>query len=167
MAVATFAAFRLCTTQLRATFQGVDETLRLSLQTCFALHSASRAVTSAYRPLLEPLGLTYPQYLVLMVLWERDGRAVKEIGGELRLDSGTLSPLLKRLEAAGLVERRRETADERVVTVHLTGDGRALRERVGRVPARVAEKAGLSPDELVALRDVLTRLTQTIEKGTP
>ncbi|GLZ76539.1 MarR family transcriptional regulator [Actinorhabdospora filicis] len=145
----------------------MDETLRLSLQTCFALYGASRAVTSAYRPLLDPLGLTYPQYLVLLVLWERDGRAVKEIGAELRLDSGTLSPLLKRLEAAGFVERRRETADERVVTVHLTGSGRALRESVACVPGQVAAKAGLDREELIALRDVLTRLTRTIEGKTP
>src|SRR5512141_147840 len=94
--------------------------LHLEDQLCFALYNASRALTRAYAPLLAPLGVTYPQYLVLLVLWERDGLPVKELGERLTLDSGTLTPLLKRLEHQGLVERRRGEDDERIVRIHLT-----------------------------------------------
>src|SRR3954451_24599209 len=107
--------------------------LQLEDQLCFALYHASRALTRAYGPLLEPLGLTYPQYLVLLVLWERDGLAVKDIGERLKLDSGTLTPLLKRLEQQGLVARQRGEDDERVVRVHLTPAGRGLRTRARKV----------------------------------
>ncbi|GIG65958.1 MarR family winged helix-turn-helix transcriptional regulator [Phytomonospora endophytica] len=141
----------------------MDENLALRDQVCFALYSASRAVTGVYRPLLDELGLTYPQFLVLLALWERDGRTVSEIGTALRLDSGTLSPLLKRLEGAGLVDRRRAAADERQVTVHLTDAGSDLRERARTVPARVAEAAGLTTDQLRELRDVLTTLTDNLK----
>jgi DNA-binding MarR family transcriptional regulator len=137
----------------------MDEELLLSRQVCFALYAASRATTALYRPLLDELGLTYPQYLVLLLLWERDGRTVKELGDELRLDSGTLSPLLKRLEAAGLVTRRRSAGDERVVEVHLAPAGTALRRRARAVPARLMAASGLSMAELTALRDTLTALT--------
>ncbi len=110
----------------------MTEHLVLRRQVCFALYAASRAMTDVYRPILDAVGLTYPQYLVLLVLWERDGDApaVSELGAELRLDSGTLSPLLKRLEAVGLVVRRRSARDERRVEVELTDAGRALRERM-------------------------------------
>ena len=131
---------------------------------CFALYAASRAVTDVYRPLLDPLGLTYPQYLVLLVLWERDGRcaAVKEIGAALDLDSGTLSPLLKRLETAGLVTRCRAAHDERVVEVSLTDAGRALRQRIGGIPRQVAAATGLTDPELVTLRDACHRVTRAV-----
>ncbi|MEH1011507.1 MarR family transcriptional regulator [Micromonospora sp. CPCC 206060] len=144
----------------------MNDDLVLRRQVCFALYAASRAVTDVYRPILDELGLTYPQYLVLLVLWERgdDPPTVSELGAELRLDSGTLSPLVKRLEAAGLVARRRSTVDERRVTVALTDTGRALRERVEQVPYRVAAATGLTGDELVALRDTLTRITATIHQ---
>src|SRR6476659_582791 len=102
-----------------------DTMLELDRQLCFALYRASRAITRAYGPLLEPLGITYPQYLVFLKLWERDGIAVNELGGCLALDSGTLTPLLKRLEQRGLIERRRDADDERVVKIFLTADGRA------------------------------------------
>ncbi|WP_328852057.1 MarR family transcriptional regulator [Micromonospora globbae] len=140
--------------------------LVLRRQVCFALYAASRALTDVYRPLLDAVGLTYPQYLVLLVLWERDGAApaVSEIGAELRLDSGTLSPLLKRLEEAGFVRRRRSTRDERRVEVELTDAGRALRDRLADVPARVAVSTGLTEADLVALRDTLTRVTETIHR---
>src|SRR3954454_4785619 len=108
--------------------------LLVDQQLCFALYNASRAVIRAYAPLLQPLGLTYPQYLVLLVLWERDGVAVKDLGARLALDSGTLTPLLKRLEERGYVARRRDTDDERVVRIHLTAAGRALRVRAKRIP---------------------------------
>src|SRR5262244_4245764 len=104
-----------------------DQPLRLDNQICFAIYSAAHAFNRVYKPLLDQLGLTYPQYLVMLVLWERDGVPVKEIGERLFLDSGTLTPLLKRLEAAGLVKRSRSTEDERVVLIHLTGAGKRLK----------------------------------------
>ncbi|MEH1030368.1 MarR family winged helix-turn-helix transcriptional regulator [Micromonospora profundi] len=144
----------------------MTDDLLLRRQVCFALYAASRALTDVYRPILDEFGLTYPQYLVLLVLWERpdDAPTVSELGGELRLDSGTLSPLLKRLETAGLVARRRSARDERRVEVGLTEQGRALREQLCDVPLRVAQATGLSLDELVALRDTLTRVTDTIHR---
>lgn len=144
----------------------VIDDLVLRRQVCFALYAASRALTDVYRPILDEVGLTYPQYLVLLVLWERpdDAPTVSELGAELRLDSGTLSPLLKRLEGAGLVVRRRSARDERRVEVGLTEQGRALRERLGDVPLRVAQATGLGFGELVALRDTLTRVTETIHR---
>ncbi|MBO1752793.1 MarR family transcriptional regulator [Actinotalea sp. BY-33] len=140
--------------------------LDLDRQVCFALYSASRAITAAYRPLLDPLGLTYPQYLVMLVLWERDGRGVRELGEALALDSGTLSPLVKRLETLGLVERRRQTEDERRVSVHLTARGTALRERAESVPAHLASATGLTPGEIAQLHQTLTRLRHTTQQPT-
>jgi DNA-binding MarR family transcriptional regulator len=146
----------------------VRDVLALDQQVCFALYTASRAVTARYRPLLDELGITYPQYLVLLVLWERDAQLVKELGAALRLDSSTLSPLLKRLEAAGLVTRSRRVDDERSVTVQLTAAGAALRERARAVPARLVCDGGLGIDELDALRETLVRLTATLtEAATP
>lgn len=138
--------------------------LHLDDQLCFALYNASRALTRAYGPLLEPLGLTYPQYLVLLVLWDGDGLAVKELGERLKLDSGTLTPLLKRLEQQGLVVRRRGEDDERVVRIELTATGRALRGKARKVPSELACAAGYdlaserSMRELHRLRDELTAL---------
>jgi DNA-binding MarR family transcriptional regulator len=140
---------------------GVDE-LRLDRQVCFALYAASRAVTQLYRPLLEPLGLTYPQYLVMLVLWERGPVTVKELGTALDLDSGTLSPLLKRLGAAGLVTRERRAADERSVEVALTAAGEALRSRAAGVPRAIAKATGLRAAELAELRRNLTALTRVV-----
>lgn len=144
----------------------VTDDLVLGRQVCFALYAASRALTDVYRPILDRFGLTYPQYLVLLVLWEHDEQApsVTELGARLRLDSGTLSPLLKRLEGAGLVVRRRSARDERRVEVGLTAEGRALRERMADVPLRVARATGLTAAELVAIRDTLTRVTETIHR---
>ncbi|WP_433114197.1 MarR family winged helix-turn-helix transcriptional regulator [Micromonospora sp. CA-246542] len=144
----------------------MTDDLVLRRQVCFALYAASRALTDVYRPILDEVGLTYPQYLVLLVLWERpdDPPAVSELGAELRLDSGTLSPLLKRLESAGLVVRRRSARDERRVEVSLTEQGRALREPLCDVPMRIAQATGLGIDELVALRDTLTRVTETVHR---
>ena len=129
------------------------------------MYSASRAATAAYRPMLDELGLTYPQYLVMMVLWENQPRSVRELGEELGLDSGTLSPLLKRLETLGLVERRRSAADERRVEVFLTEDGAALSARATGIPQRLAEAAGLSAAELDQLRETLGRLTAALQAG--
>ena len=136
--------------------------LRLDNQLCFLFHRISRELNAAYRPLLADLGLTYPQYLVMLVLWEDDGLTVGEIGDRLALDSGTLSPLLRRLEGAGLVTRRREASDERRVTVHLTASGRALEQRAADVPgalaAQLADDSAQYEAAKAALNDLVTRL---------
>ncbi|MDB5893247.1 MAG: MarR family transcriptional regulator [Rhodoferax sp.] len=129
----------------------VNPMLLLDNQLCFALYSASLAMTKVYKPLLEELGLTYPQYLAMLVLWERDGLMVSELGERLHLDSGTLTPLLKRLEAAGLVARVRDVADERRVHVRLTAAGRKLKARAGRIPGCVAQAAQCAIPELIDL----------------
>lgn len=134
--------------------------LRLADQLCFSLYAASRAVTAAYAPLLAPLGLTYPQYLVMLVLWETDGASVKQIGEALMLDSGTLTPLLKRLETQGLVRRSRSTTDERVVEIHLTPQGKRLQQKARAVPEKVATCLGASMKDIVRLRTELHALTQ-------
>ncbi|MCQ4117927.1 MarR family winged helix-turn-helix transcriptional regulator [Rhodococcus tibetensis] len=140
--------------------------LALDHQVCFALYSASRAMTATYRSMLEKLGVTYPQYLVLLVLWERDGRGVRDICDALDLDTGTVSPLLKRLESLGLVERRRDSADERRVGIHLTEAGDELRHSAVGIPAALARSTGMDVDELVALRDTLSRLTESLHQYT-
>ncbi|MDQ0369692.1 DNA-binding MarR family transcriptional regulator [Catenuloplanes indicus] len=136
----------------------------LRYQLCFALYSASRAVTDLYRPLLDRVGLTYPQYLVLLVLWERpdDAVTVKELGEALRLDSGTLSPMLKRVETAGLIHRARRASDERVVEIRLTDAGRELRTECAAVPMTIAGGLGISLDEYVQLHRTLEKITNTI-----
>jgi DNA-binding MarR family transcriptional regulator len=142
--------------------QAGPEALRLNRQVCFAMYSASRAATAAYRPMLEELGLTYPQYLAMLVLWEAEPRSVRELGEELGLDSGTLSPLLKRLEALGLVQRRRSAEDERRVEIFLTDAGAALSAKASGIPQRLADAAGLTAAELDQLRDTLGRLTNAL-----
>ncbi|WP_108251609.1 MarR family transcriptional regulator [Planctomonas deserti] len=134
----------------------VENPLALQNQVCFQVAVAARSVLGVYRPILEPLGLTHPQYLVMLVLWENGGSSVRDLGTALRLDSATLSPLLKRLEAAGLVRRARSVEDERVVVVSLTAEGTALRERALEVPGRVVETLGLELAELETLRDGLS-----------
>lgn len=128
-----------------------DSALLLDNQLCFALYSASLAMTKLYKPLLEELGLTYPQYLVMLVLWEADGVMVSEIGHRLSLDSGTLTPLLKRLEAAGLISRMRDVQDERRVHIHLTQAGRKLKARAAKVPACVAAASQCPLPDIVQL----------------
>jgi MarR family transcriptional regulator, organic hydroperoxide resistance regulator len=141
--------------------------LQLDHQLCFLFHRISRDLTAAYRPLLADLGLTYPQYLAMLVLWERDGLGVGEIGDRLCLDSGTLSPLLRRLEAAGLVHRQREADDERRVTVHLTDAGRALEERAATVPERLAAALVDDLPAYQALHAQLSALAGRLEATTP
>ena len=140
-----------------------DQALKLDNQLCFAVYSASLAMTKAYKPLLSELGLTYPQYLVLLVLWEQDGLQVSELGERLTLDSGTLTPLLKRLEAAGFVTRRRDAQDERKVQIELTDAGRALREKAAEVPAALACQLHLPLDEIVELRTTLQDLARRMK----
>jgi len=141
--------------------------LHLEDQLCFALYAASRAMTAVYAPMLDELGLTYPQYLVLLVLWDHDGERVSGIGDRLQLDSATLTPLLKRLEGHGFVERRRSTADERVVEVFLTAAGKRLKRRASDVPRCVFEQSGLSLAELAKLRTTLQALTRRLRAGPP
>ncbi|WP_033213499.1 MarR family winged helix-turn-helix transcriptional regulator [Kitasatospora phosalacinea] len=137
--------------------------LLLDQQICFSLNAASRAFGGVYRTALKDLGLTYPQYLVMLVLWEEGALPVKQLGERLRLDSGTLSPLLKRLEAAGLVVRERSPEDERSVIVTPTPAGRELREGALAVPRRILAAAGLPLDDLRALRELLTRVTANLD----
>ena len=134
------------------------EAMKLSRQLCFPLYAAARNVTGLYTPWLRPLGLTYTQYIALLVLWEEDGISVSALGERLMLDNGTLSPLLKKLEAAGLVERRRSSEDERVVVLTLTEEGRALQEKAKDVPARVAGCIELPPEKAQALYGLLYEL---------
>jgi len=139
--------------------------LRLDQQICFSLNAASRAFGGVYRVLLKDLGLTYPQYLVMLVLWEHGELPVKKLGEHLRLDSGTLSPLLKRLETAGLVRRERSARDERSVEVRLTDEGVALRERALDVPRRILGATGFDIDEIRALRARLDELTGALDSA--
>jgi DNA-binding MarR family transcriptional regulator len=138
--------------------------LLLEEQACFALYAASRAVTDVYRPLLTDLDLTYPQYLVLLVLWERDGQPVKQIGAALQLDYGTVSPLLKRLETRGLVTRRRQADDERTVVVSLTPEGIAMRERAATIPPAIGCALGLDDKGRRDLIEVLRAVTQSAKR---
>ena len=137
----------------------------LDEQLCFALYAASRAMTSCYRPVLEELGLTYPQYLVMLVLWERGDTPVTGIGQALQLETGTLSPLLKRLEAMGLVSRTRQADDERSVRVALTPAGRELEASSFGVQRRIGEATGMTLAEIVELRGTLQRLTEHLRVG--
>jgi DNA-binding MarR family transcriptional regulator len=143
-----------------------DAPLQLSNQLCFAIYSTAHAFNRVYKPLLDRLGLTYPQYLVMLVLWERDGVPIKDIGERLLLDTGTLTPLLKRLEAAHFIKRTRSTEDERQVLVSLTSTGQALREKARSVPAAILTASACSvaevsamKNELITLRDRLNAMT--------
>ena len=135
-----------------------SDPLALERQVCFALAVANRSVLAIYRPLLEPMGLTHPQYLVMLALWEQAPRSVKDISAALQLDSATLSPLLKRLAGAGLITRTRNDRDERQLAVDLTAAGRALRKQAEQIPGAVLERLGVEVSELVELHAVLTRV---------
>ena len=135
-----------------------DAPLRLDNQICFAVYSAAHAFNRVYKPLLDRLGLTYPQYLVMLVLWERDDVPVRDIGEKLFLDSGTLTPLLKRLEAAHLVKRTRSREDERQVLIALTPQGHALKDKARAVPQSILAASDCSVSELVAMKDEIVAL---------
>ena len=142
--------------------------LKLDVQLCFPLYAATRAVTRAYTDLLAESGLTYPQYLTMLALWEApEPLTVGELGKRLRLDSGTLTPLLKRLEAAGHAVRRRDTADERRVLLEVTAQGRRLRDQVAEVPLRLAEDMGLSRKDAKELRRLLGSLLENLDEDYP
>lgn len=151
----------------RPTRSADERWLRLDQQLCFALYSSSLAMTKLYKPLLDPLGLTYPQYLAMLVLWEHDGVTVSQLGERLMLDSGTLTPLLKRLEAAGLVQRLRDSTDERRVRLQLTREGRALKRKALTVPEAVACASGCELAELAQLTARLKALRDHLTTSTP
>ena len=137
-----------------------QDPLALDRQVCFALAVASRSVIALYRPVLEPLGLTHPQYLVMLALWERSPRTVADLGEALLLEPATLSPLLKRLEAAGLVSRDRSPRDERALAITLTERGQALRAQAEKIPAQIVARLGIPIAELESVRDSLTGLIE-------
>jgi DNA-binding MarR family transcriptional regulator len=132
---------------------------------CFALYSAQHAMQQAYAELLEDLGLTYPQYLLMTALWAEDGRTVGALGRELRLESNTLTPMLKRLEGQGLVSRKRDRKDERRVLIRVTAKGRALQEQAARIPASLVERVGLPLEDLTRLRDELHDLRDRLRRA--
>ncbi|GAA3665980.1 MarR family transcriptional regulator [Arthrobacter ginkgonis] len=134
------------------------DALALERQVCFALSVASRSVVAAYRPVLEPLGLTHPQYLVMLALWENAPLSVKELSSLLQLDPGTLSPLIKRLEASGYVERKRKPEDERTLAIAPTERGRILRQDALQVPVEMMRRLGMSREELTLLHQLMNRL---------
>ncbi|KQO06367.1 MarR family transcriptional regulator [Agreia sp. Leaf244] len=142
------------------------DVLALENQVCFALAVASRSVIALYRPVLEPLGLTHPQYLVMLALWQQDPRSVKDLGAALQLEPATLSPLLKRLEASGLIDRRRSATDERRLDVTLTPKGRELRSRAESIPQTMIEQLGMPVSELQAMQASLTAIIAAATRST-
>ena len=142
-----------------------DDLLKLDNQLCFAVVTAARNVVSVYRPVLEPLGLTHPQYLVLLALWERSPRSLGELAAELAMEPATLSPLIKRLEAQGRVSRARRADDERVLDIDLTEKGRALRRDALEVPRKIMERVGMDAAEIGRLRDALVRFSGRPERA--
>ncbi|WP_404432589.1 MarR family transcriptional regulator [Microbacterium lacus] len=141
------------------TTQVTVDALALENQLCFAIVTAARNVVAVYRPILEPLGLTHPQYLVMLALWEESPRSLGELAGELAMESATLSPLVKRLEAQGRVSRSRRADDERVLEITLTDEGRMLREEALAVPGRIMERVGMDAGDIHRLRDALVRFS--------
>ncbi|WP_107654527.1 MarR family winged helix-turn-helix transcriptional regulator [Nocardia suismassiliense] len=144
----------------------MDDPLQLDRQVCFALAVANRAVLGVYRPLLEPLGLTHPQYLVMLALWGEAPMSVKAIAEAIQLDSPTLSPLLKRLQSAGLITRERDSRNERNLVVNLTPAGVALRKQAEKIPPAVVERLGVTLADLEELREVLTRVNEAARRST-
>ncbi|MFV0376105.1 MAG: MarR family winged helix-turn-helix transcriptional regulator [Mangrovibacterium sp.] len=136
----------------------MDDYLKLKKQVCFPIYTLSREIINHYRPFLDELDITYSQYLVLMVLWEDGLQTVNQIGEKLHLDSGTLTPLLKRLENKGFIARKRRSCDERMVDITTTEKGLALKEEVAKVPPKVVEAMGISPEELAELKEIVERI---------
>ncbi|GIO11760.1 MarR family transcriptional regulator [Cohnella xylanilytica] len=139
-----------------------EDLMKLDQQFCFAVYACAREITKLYHPLLKDLGITYTQYITLLALWEKDRVTVKELGGRLYLDSGTLTPLLKKLEASGYVTRTRDPEDERNVLIELTEEGRALKLKACHIPAKLFEQAGASVEEILAVREQMTSLLHKI-----
>ncbi|MEU5723882.1 MarR family transcriptional regulator [Micromonospora sp. NPDC047738] len=143
----------------------MDDPLALEQQVCFALSVAARGVVAVYRPLLEPMGLTHPQYLVMLALWQHGPLSVRDLSRLLQLDPGTLSPLLKRLEASGYLQRERNPADERSLAVTLTVKGRALRSQAERIPPAIVERLGMPLDDLRKLHAALTEVIEAAQQA--
>ncbi|MDF2659694.1 MAG: ohrR [Paenibacillus sp.] len=143
-----------------------DDILKLDNQICFAVYACSREITKLYRPYLDEMGITYTQYVTLLALWEEDDMTVKRLGERLYLDSGTLTPLLKKLEAAGLVERIRDPRDERNVRIRLTGPGVRLKEQASGLPGRIVSRTGLSGVQVQSLHAGLNALLRNIHQPT-
>lgn len=139
-----------------------DELLKLENQLCFAFYACSREITKLYRPILQELGLTYTQYITLLALWEKDGITVKELGDKLSLDSGTLTPLLKKLEHSGLVERSRDKSDERNVNILLTEQGRALKQQAYEVPIKLYADTKVNEADIMTLKDQIQSFMQKL-----
>ncbi|CAI8940367.1 MarR family winged helix-turn-helix transcriptional regulator [Chryseobacterium sp. IT-36CA2] len=140
------------------------KTPKLENQICFPLYVIAKEITGLYRPFLDELGITYPQYLVMMILWDGDGLTVTHIGEKLYLDSGTLTPLLKRLESKGFISRKRKKEDERVVEVFLDEAGKQLQQKACEIPGKIQEKLGIQPEELLHLKDTVLKILNKIEK---
>lgn len=140
------------------------KTLKLENQICFPLYVIAKEITGLYRPFLDELDITYPQYLVMMILWDGDGLTVSHIGERLFLDSGTLTPLLKRLETKGFIIRKRKKEDERVVEVFLDEAGKKLRERACEIPGKIQKKIDIQPEELLQLKETVLKILNKIEK---
>jgi len=138
-----------------------SEDLKLSNQLCFPLYALSKEIINQYRPFLEALGLTYPQYLVMLVLWENDGLTVGQIGEKVSLDSGTLTPLLKRLELKGIISRHRSIEDERVVLISLTDHGKVLKSKACTIPQQMHEKINLTEEEIQVLKSIICKIKQS------
>lgn len=132
--------------------------LKLSSQRCFPIYLLSKEIVNMYRPILEEIDLTYPQYLVLMVLWEKQPQSVSQLGDELHLDSGTLTPLLKRLEQKEIIKRQRAATDERIVEISLTEKGMELRKKAEKIPQRISEKINITPEESEILRNIINKI---------
>lgn len=148
---------------LYSEFENMDEVLKLKSQVCFPLYTLSREIIHQYRPFLEELDITYPQYLVLMVLWENGKQTVNQIGEKLYLDSGTLTPLLKRLELKGIINRNRKKSDERVVEITITDEGKVLKNKAALIPGRVVESMGVTGDELEELKQIVMKILNKVK----
>ena len=149
------------------TTSAAEDMLALERQVCFALSVAARTVVAVYRPVLEPLGLTHPQYLVMLALWQHGPLSVKELSRLLQLDPGTLSPLLKRLESSGLLRRERDAKDQRNLALALTDKGTALRAQAQEIPAGIVERLGMPVEELMDLQGALTRVIAASQRALP
>jgi MarR family transcriptional regulator, organic hydroperoxide resistance regulator len=141
-----------------------SQSLKLENQICFPLYVIAKEITGLYRPFLDELDITYPQYLVMMILWENDGLTVSCIGEKLYLDSGTLTPLLKRLEAKGFIQRKRKKEDERVVEVFITESGRALQQKACEIPEKIHNKTNATKEDWIALKESVQKILSKIEK---
>ncbi|MDM1553336.1 MULTISPECIES: MarR family winged helix-turn-helix transcriptional regulator [Chryseobacterium] len=141
-----------------------SNTPKLENQICFPLYVIAKEITGLYRPFLDELDITYPQYLVMMILWNNDGLTVSHIGEKLFLDSGTLTPLLKRLEAKGFIIRKRKKEDERVVEIFLDEAGKQLQKKACEIPGKIQEKLGIQPEELLELKETVLKILNKIEK---